>query len=148
MCICIWYTLKQKRNNKKIFAYSTSTSRVVPHHSTILAVRSLTSRFGWDVVLSTSYGRKRNSICVRRFCSWSPCVCPVHRGSLETIPSPTDTHTKSRTPTHTHQFACLRTNPITCVPNYFNVHRTYKYLYISLYIFITPEPTTISRTII
>ena len=39
-------------------AYSTSTSRVVPHHSTILAVYSLTSRFGWDVVHSISYGRR------------------------------------------------------------------------------------------
>jgi hypothetical protein len=47
------------QKGKKEWAYSTSTSRVVPHHSTMLAVRSLTSRFGWDVVHSTSYGRKR-----------------------------------------------------------------------------------------
>ena len=40
-------------------AYSTTTSRVVPHRSTMMAVRSLTSRFGWDVVHSTSYGRRR-----------------------------------------------------------------------------------------
>ena len=45
--------------SKKAKAYSTSTSRVVPHHSTTLAVHRLTSRFGWDVVYSASYGRKR-----------------------------------------------------------------------------------------
>ena len=45
--------------SKKAKAYSTSTSRVVPHHSTTLAVHRLTSRFGWDVVYSASCGRKR-----------------------------------------------------------------------------------------
>lgn len=55
---------QKQLKGKKIWAYSTSTSRVVPHHSTILAARSLTSRFGWDVVHSTSYGRKRMLRCV------------------------------------------------------------------------------------
>ena len=53
-------------------AYSTSTSRVVPHHSTILAVYSLTSRFGWDVVHSISYGRRHDMGFTHAF---QPTVC-------------------------------------------------------------------------
>ena len=40
-------------------AYSTSTSRVVPHRSTMKAATSLSSRFGWDVEYSGSYGRRQ-----------------------------------------------------------------------------------------
>ena len=56
MCVC---AIKAKHR-----AYSTGTSRVVPHHSTIPAARSLTSRFGWDVVHSASYGRRHNLMLV------------------------------------------------------------------------------------
>jgi hypothetical protein len=76
---------QKQLEGKKIWAYSTSTSRVVPHHSTILAARSLTSRFGWDVVHSTSYGRKRMLRCMHGIyldknlsaCVSSECVCAV-----------------------------------------------------------------------
>ena len=59
--------------SKKAKAYSTSTSRVVPHHSTTLAVHRLTSRFGWDVVYSASCGRKHLLRCLIRP---YPCVRP------------------------------------------------------------------------
>jgi hypothetical protein len=55
--VCMVSSLQQTKKAQK--AYSTSTSRVVPHHSTTLAVHRLTSRFGWDVVYSASCGRKR-----------------------------------------------------------------------------------------
>ena len=58
-------------------AYSTGTSRVVPHHSTIPAARGLTSRFGWDVVHSASYGRRRKIVMFKGTCSndLQLCVC-------------------------------------------------------------------------
>ena len=40
--------------------YSTSYSRVVPHHSTDDADISLTSEIGRDPVFSDTYGRNRN----------------------------------------------------------------------------------------
>ena len=60
----------RKKFQKNSKAYSTSTSHVVPHHSTTLAVHRLTSRFGWDVVYSASYGRKRSLIT---FCRSNEC---------------------------------------------------------------------------
>ena len=54
---------KNRHNNEnkkqKQKAYSTSTSRVVPHRSTMLAASNLTARFRWDVVYFRSYGRKQ-----------------------------------------------------------------------------------------
>ena len=47
----LWLAWKIKKN------YSTEYSRVVPHHSTDSARRSLTSEIGRDPVLSTLYGR-------------------------------------------------------------------------------------------
>ena len=75
---------KQGKQNKVVRkqkkAYSTSTSRVVPHHSTTLAAQSLTSRFGWDVVYSPSYGRRRKMMwcCGIRGCMYCMThMCPV-----------------------------------------------------------------------
>lgn len=48
---------------KKTKNYSTSYSRVVPHHSTDDAITSLTSEIGRDPVLSGVYGR-----------SWTACL--------------------------------------------------------------------------
>ena len=52
----------KERGKKREEAYSTTTSRVVPHRSTMMAAPSLTSRFGWDVVYSRSYGRRHLSL--------------------------------------------------------------------------------------
>ena len=70
-------TNKQTNKAKKCKkAYNTGTSRVVPHHSTIPAARSLTSRFGWDVVYSASYGRRHQlKVCNRVLSLRGLCVC-------------------------------------------------------------------------
>ena len=70
-------TNKQTNKAKKCKkAYNTGTSRVVPHHSTIPAARSLTSRFGWDVVYSASYGRRHQlKVCNRVLSLRGVCVC-------------------------------------------------------------------------
>ena len=104
---------EEEEEKKKSFTrnqnYSTRTSRVVTHRTTIRAGTCLTSQIGRDAVFSRSYGRRWSSMRFEQFkerfstCfstlyvtwAWWLRFCSSHRAPWARSPPPTSLHLKN-----------------------------------------------------